>query len=73
MNECIQENLTALILSVVAFGGSLIANIILYCRLCELTEPKNIKLKEDPVGIEMVSLDHNNQLEDYVMTLENSR
>jgi hypothetical protein len=73
MNECIQENLTAFILSAVALGGSLITNIILYCRLHELNEPKNIKLTEEHIGIEMVSLDHNNQLENYVMTLGDSR
>ena len=51
-------------------GGSLITNCVLCYRLYVLKKNDNIKIKdEEPSGIEMVKLESNNQLEDYVMTI----
>ena len=72
MDECIQEYLTVIILTVAAMGGSLITNCVLCYKLCALKEKKNVKI-EEPSGIEMVKLESNNQLEDYVMTIGDER
>jgi len=69
MNECIQEYLTIIIFTAAVMGVSLITNGVLCYRLCAL---KDVKI-EEPSGIEMVKLESNNQLEDYVMTIGNER
>jgi len=74
MNECIQEYLTMIILTVAAVGGSLIINCVLGYRLYALKKKENIKIKdEEPSGIEMVKLESDNQLEDYVMRIGDER
>ncbi len=72
MNECVQEYLTIIILIAAAMGGSLITNCVLCYRLCALKKKENVKI-EEPSGIEMVKLESNNQLEDYVMTIGDER
>lgn len=72
MNECIQEYLTIIILTAAAMSGSLITNCVLCYKLCALKEKENVKI-EEPSGIEMVKLESNNQLEDYVMTIGDER
>jgi len=72
MNECVQEYLTIIILIAAAMGGSLITNCVLCYRLCALKKKENVKI-EEPIGIEMVKLESNNQLEDYVMTIGDER
>ena len=71
MNECVQEYLTMIILTAAAVGGSLITNCVLCCRLYA-SKKTDIQIKE-PSGIEMVKLESNNQLEDYVMTIGDER
>ena len=74
MNECVQEYLTMIILTAAAVGGSLIINCVLCYRLYALKKNDNIKIKdEEPSGIEMVKLESNNPLEDYVMTIGDAR
>ncbi len=72
MNECVQEYLTIIILTAAAVGGSLIINCVLCYRLYASKKNDNIKI-EEPSGIEMVKLESNNQLEDYVMTIGDER
>ena len=72
MNECIQEYLTIIILTAAVMGGSLITNCVLCYKLRALKEKENVKI-EEPSGIEMVKLESNNQLEDYVMTIGDER
>ena len=72
MNECVQEYLTIIILTAAAMSGSLITNCVLCYKLCALKEKENVKI-EEPNGIEMVKLESNNQLEDYVMTIGDER
>lgn len=71
MNECVQEYLTMIILTAAAVGGSLITNCVLCYRLYA-SKKIDIKIQE-PSGIEMVKLESNNQLEDYVMTIGDER
>jgi len=47
MNECIQEYLTMIILTVAAVGGSLIINCVLGYRLYALKKKENIKIKDE--------------------------
>jgi len=69
MNECIQDYLTTIIITAVALSGSLITNCVLCCRLY-----KSKKIEgETPVGIELVKLESNNKLEDYVMRIGDER
>ena len=72
MNECVQEYLTIIILTAAAMGGSLITNCVLCYRLYTLKKKDNVKIKE-PSGIEMVKLESDNQLEDYVMRIGDER
>ena len=72
MNECVREYLTIIILTAAAMSGSLITNCVLCYKLCALKEKENVKI-EEPSGIEMVKLESNNQLEDYVMTIGDER
>ena len=72
MNKCVQEYLTIIILTAVVMGGSLITNCVLCYRLCALKEKENVKI-EEPIGIEMVKLESDNQLEDYVMRIGDER
>ena len=71
MNECFQEYLTIIILTAAVMSGSLITNCVLCYKLCALKE-ENVKI-EEPSGIEIVKLESNNQLEDYVMTIGDER
>ena len=72
MNKCVQEYLTIIILTAVVMGGSLITNCVLCYRLCALKKKENVKI-EEPSGIEMVKLESDNQLEDYVMRIGDER
>ena len=72
MNKCVQEYLTIIILTAAAMGGSLITNCVLCYRLYALKKKDNIKI-EEPIGIEMVKLESDNQLEDYVMRIGDER
>jgi len=72
MNECIQEYLTIIILTGAVMGVSLITNCVLYYKLRALKGKENMKI-EEPSGIEMIILESNNQLEDYVMTIGDER
>jgi len=71
MNKCIEDHLTTIILTAVTVAGSLIANCVLYCRMYTIN--KKEKIKDEPTGIEMVQLESDNQLEDYVMTIGDHR
>ncbi len=74
MNKCVQEYLTIIILTAVVMGGSLITNCVLCYRLYTLKKKDNVKIKdEEPCGIEMVKLESDNQLEDYVMRIGDER
>ena len=71
MNEYITDNLVTVIIAVCITGGSIILNFILGCKLYyKNKEQGNEKISN---GIEMVKLEPNNQVEEYVMTIGDAR
>ena len=72
MDEYIKDNLTTIIIAVCITGGSIILNFFLGCKLYYKNEiqKENEKI---PNGIEMVKLEPNNQVEEYIMTIGDAR
>ena len=68
MSECIEEYKWQIVMGSLLASLSLILNCILFYKLPS-PEERNKKIRAVDIDIEMVKLETNNKLEEYVMTI----